>query len=149
MKKFAFFSTLSNQLNIHTAMGANLREIYNASYQLLTSQSLSVLDSCLLEAKNNFKGEKASVALARDYLEDAVTIADVLLENDEKNGVLNSDGKKLLSKVYGEYADFLRQTTSSTCYDTVRKYVDKSLMLDPANQLAKETDAELSYNFKT
>ncbi len=107
-----------------------------------------MLSSCLFEADNNMKGKKVSVSLEIDYLEDAVIIADTLLENNDKNGVLNSDGKKLLAKVYSEYANFLRQTASSTYYDTVREYVDKSLMLDPVNQLAKETDSDLNYNFK-
>ena len=144
MKKATFFSTISTQLSTHTVLGANLRRAYEIHNRLLAQQSLSVVGSCLLEAENHFKGKNVSVALARDYLEDAVAIADVLLDTD----ILATDEKKLLAKVYGEYADFLKQTTSSTHYPIVRKYIDKSLALDPENQLAKESDSDLSYNFK-
>lgn len=148
MKKFALFSTLAHELTVHTPIAARLNDSIEASTKLLTKELFTVLNSCLLEAETNLKGTKISVGLARDYLEDAVNIADNLLENDKSNSILDPDGKKILSRVYGNYADFLRQTTSSTHYANVRRYVDKSLMLDPSNQLAKETDSDISYNYK-
>lgn len=98
-------------------------------------------------AMRSIEKDKLDIPSAIKYFEDAIKTANLLCEDSESLKMLDKKDKKILSRAYAEYAEFLRWSETSDKYDLVKKYVTSALLLDPNNTRALEIGGDLDYSY--